>query len=474
MAAVAGGSSAVTEPGTLDLAGLIASGASGDDINLDSTACDAAAQTVVNAPAAADTADEDAALAEEREAQASLCLICCDRPRELRFHPCGHAIACIPCTIMLISRQAEEPMLICSHCRVAATAVEMLGDVAGAVPNVSRQLTFDVIGPTAGVPLDEFLDNAEQRGPTQRIVNAGHDVHGENHQYQLGRQLARSGLGQVTHVGTQVGSGEQRTIKLEPINTPANRRTLQYESRLYKILSGGVGVLGCHWFGVDETDHVMVIDDYGPSLDILFAQCILTFSLKTILMIADQALYRVEYMHAKSFVHRDVKPSNFVIGLGRKANMVHIINFGLAMKYRDPKTQQHITKSRRPFKGTAIFASINALQGVQPSRRDDLEALGYMLVFLLNRGSLPWQEPGESNQRHERERILAKKMETSVEDLCQNCPAELATYITYCRGLAFDERPDYAYLRRMFKDLFVKEGYQYDFDFDWRGLGAGA
>jgi casein kinase 1 len=243
-----------------------------------------------------------------------------------------------------------------------------------------------------------------------------------------------------------------------------------YESKLYKILAGGVGIPNVHWFGVEGDYNVMVIDLLGPSLEDLFSFCNRRFSLKTVSMLADQMINRIEYVHAKNFLHRDIKPDNFLIGLGKKANQVHAIDFGLAKKYRDPKTQQHIPyREGKNLTGTARYVSVNTHLGIEQSRRDDLESIGYVLMYFL-RGSLPWQGLRANDKKEKYEKIMQKKMSTPVEQLCKDFPSEFATYLNYCRNLRFEDRPDYAYLRRLLKDLFFREGHQYDFVFDWTVL----
>jgi len=282
--------------------------------------------------------------------------------------------------------------------------------------------------------------------------------------FRLGRKIGSGSFGDI-YIGTNVQSGEEVAIKLESIKS--KHPQLLYESKLYKILAGGVGVPNVHWYGVEGDYNVMVIDLLGPSLEDLFSFCNRKFSLKTVLMLADQMVNRVEYVHAKNFIHRDIKPDNFLIGLGKKANQVHIIDFGLAKKYRDPKTQQHIPyREGKNLTGTARYASINTHLGIEQSRRDDLEAVGYVLMY-FNRGTLPWQGLKANGKKEKYEKIMEKKMSTPVEVLCKGFPNEFVTYLNYCRSLRFEDRPDYAYLRRLLKDLFFREGYQYDFVFDW-------
>ena len=218
-----------------------------------------------------------------------------------------------------------------------------------------------------------------------------------------------------------------------------------------------VGVPAGRWYGVEGEYNVLVMDLLGKSLEDLFCMCSRRFSLTTVLVLADQLLTRLEMIHRKSLIHRDIKPDNFLIGRGANSQTVYIIDFGLSKLYRDPRTLRHIPyREGKSLTGTARYASIHTHMGIEQARRDDLESLGYVLMYFL-RGSLPWQGLQAVTKRQKYERILQKKVSTSIEALCETFPEEFQKYFKYVKSLKFMDLPDYDYLRRLFKDLYLRQ-----------------
>ena len=143
------------------------------------------------------------------------------------------------------------------------------------------------------------------------------------------------------------------------------------------------GITHIYYFGEQDDYNVMVMDYLGPSLEDLFQYHGKAFSIKTVLMLADQCLQILERVHDCGYIHRDIKPDNFVMGEGKNTFYVYMIDFGLAKKYRT-ETGEHIPYSEnRSLTGTARYASINNHLGREQSRRDDLESLAYMFIYFL-------------------------------------------------------------------------------------------
>lgn len=246
-----------------------------------------------------------------------------------------------------------------------------------------------------------------------------------------------------------IQSGEEVAIKMESAN--ARHPQLLYEYKLYRVLSGGVGIPRIRYYGVEKNYNTLVMDLLGPSLEDLFNFCTRHFTIKTVLMLVDQMIGRLEFIHMKCFIHRDIKPDNFLMGIGRHCNKLFLIDFGLAKKYKDPRSKLHIPYCEdKNLTGTARYASINAHLGIEQSRRDDMESLGYVMMY-FNRGVLPWQGMKATNKKQKYEKISEKKMSTPIEVLCKGFPAEFSMYLNYCRSLRFEEQPDYMYLRQLFR-----------------------
>ncbi|KAF8340152.1 kinase-like domain-containing protein [Amanita rubescens] len=183
--------------------------------------------------------------------------------------------------------------------------------------------------------------------------------------YRLGKKIGSGSFGDI-YVGVNIQLATQVAIKFEPANS--RHRLLKSEAYIYKALAGGVGVPTVHWYGTAECDcNAMVLDLLGPSLEDLFNLCGCKFTLKTVLLLADQMISRIEFIHSRNFIHRNIKPDNFLIGIGMdQVNHVNIIDFGLTKRYRDPRTLTHIPyKDGKSFTGTTRYASINAHLGVQ-------------------------------------------------------------------------------------------------------------
>ncbi|XP_065772809.1 casein kinase I-like [Muntiacus reevesi] len=281
--------------------------------------------------------------------------------------------------------------------------------------------------------------------------------------YKLVREIGCGSFGDV-YLAIDLTSHEEVAVKLELQN--ARQPRLVHETELYNILQGGVGIPQIRWSGQEADSNVLVMDLLGPSLEDLFNFCSRKFSMKTVLMLADQMISRLEYVHTHNLIHRDIKPENFLMGTGKQWKQLFLIDFGLAKKYRDPGTGQHIPyrKSKR-LTGTPLYASICAHLG-QQSRRDDMESLGYVLMY-FNRASLPWEGLQAATMKETLDKISDMKITTSVDVLCNGFPIQFAMYLKHCRALSFEEAPDYTYLRRLFRLLFRTLNYQYDYAFDW-------
>ena len=263
--------------------------------------------------------------------------------------------------------------------------------------------------------------------------------------------------------------GKQVAVKVEPQGGLYNSFLLQ-EGSVYRNLEGGPGIPKVYWFGYHGSDYrALVMDLLGPTLEDLFHNCKQRFSMKTILMLVDQMFSILEHVHSRNYVHRDISPSNFVLGGEGNETKLFLIDFGHAKKFR---TTSYIVPRRnsvampKAVVGTPRFISVHAHLSHEEAPRDDLEALGYIIIYLA-RGSLPWQGLRARNMPEKLTKIAEVKMQTPADVLCQGLPDEFAVYTNYVRRLKLFEAPDYSGIRDMFRALAAKLDIAYDEGFDW-------
>ena len=218
-------------------------------------------------------------------------------------------------------------------------------------------------------------------------------------------------------------------------------------------------------FNSQGESNYLAMNLLGPNLYDLFDVCDGHFTMQTTLLIGIQMLIRIQELHSKNYLHRDIKPENFLIGIGYLSNTIYIIDFGLSKKYKDSKMNHLPYREHRPLTGTTRYASINNHLGIEQSRRDDLESIGYVLIYFIKK-RLPWQGTLGSTKQSKYNKILEKKLMIPVELLCKDLPMEFTTYMKYVKSLRFDERPDYDFLKGLFIELLCSL-YTEKFYYDW-------
>jgi serine/threonine protein kinase len=277
--------------------------------------------------------------------------------------------------------------------------------------------------------------------------------------------IKRLGAGSFGSIYEAVYQNQYYAIKLEEKNRGQN--LLETEAYIMSYLHGP-GLPFVKSYGYSSKHNILVMELMGESLEDKFEGFVVKkMSNRCVCNIGYQMIEILEYIHNKHVIHRDIKPDNFVVGRGEKRKYIYILDFGLSKKYRSSRTLKHyqILKSKN-LTGTARYASINALNGLTQSRRDDLEAVGYVLMYFL-RGRLPWQGIPVKNKEDRYRKIMEKKMATSAEELCMGFPNEFADYINYTRNLQYEQDPDYNYLKNLFLNVLSKSGYRVDCYYDW-------
>lgn len=282
--------------------------------------------------------------------------------------------------------------------------------------------------------------------------------------WEVGARVAGGSFGDV-YIGRNVASGQLAAVKLEKSRS-GNMTSWQQEVKMYRCVTPHPGVPELLWSGIaSDGRRGIALELLGPSLDDLFHALHRSISVPTLCAVAVSLIDRIAWLHSRGIVHRDVKPQNFLCGrialddgegsprrphvaFSPSADDVFVVDFGLAKAFNT--RAGHVQFKRHQGRaGTARYASINTHKGHVQSRRDDLEAIGYMLVF-LHKGRLPWQGVKASSRRAKHKRICAVKAATPLHALCEGLPPPFALYLEYARKLGFAEHPDYDYCKALF------------------------
>jgi len=281
--------------------------------------------------------------------------------------------------------------------------------------------------------------------------------------YRLGKKIGAGAFGEI-YEGVDIFNGSEVAIKLE--HYTSKHPQLLFEAKLLKTVPG-LGIPQMLWFGVSGEYNTMVMELLDQNLEDLFNFCARNFTLKTILLIAIDLINRIKHLHDNNYIHRDIKPENFVVGRGNYEQTIYLIDLGLAKLYRDEHTRIHISyKENTNLTGTARYASINSHKGIEQSRRDDMESIGYVLIYLM-KGKLPWQGLKCADKQEKYQKIREMKEKIKPEQLCEGLPNEFVKYIEYCQKLQFDEEPNYKNLINIFKELYKSKDYENDYMYDW-------
>ncbi|KAG2038232.1 kinase-like protein [Suillus americanus] len=275
-----------------------------------------------------------------------------------------------------------------------------------------------------------------------------------NGRYRLKEKIGSGAYGEVYHANDIIGDGDV-VVKLQCIT--GSTTSLEHEYNVLRQLGDTVGIPHVHWFGREDNYDALVLDRLGQSLESVFKTYQHSFSCNTIVFIAHQL-----YIHSKHFIHRDLKPDNILIGTGKDAHKIYLVDFGISKQYRYPCTHLHIAfEQTTSLTGTLAFTSINSHAGMELGRRDDIGSLAYLLIYLF-RGSLPWLHCSGISDKQ------VVEMKYNTTKLCQGLPEEVEQILTYSCSLLFDQKPDYTFLCHLLQRInSTSESCQQDHVPDW-------
>ncbi|CAD8165667.1 unnamed protein product [Paramecium octaurelia] len=284
-----------------------------------------------------------------------------------------------------------------------------------------------------------------------------------NNVYITKKRISAGSFG-VVYQGQDINTRNFVAIKIDKENKEDS--SLLREAEILRRLQHLLHIPKLYWAGKEQESYVLVIQYLGRDLT-HYMKTFRKFSLKCVLNVAEQMINILESLHKNKVLHRDIKPENVLVGKDDDDNQLYIVDFGISKFYKD-ENESHISfRENQPFIGTSRYASINAHRGYSLSRRDDMESLGYMLIFLL-KGQLPWQNLQFTSEENKIKQVGQMKMKMEVSELCKGLPIEFGRYLDYVRGLPFKSEPNYKYCQSLFKKIQNEHNYvPKELVFDW-------
>ena len=281
--------------------------------------------------------------------------------------------------------------------------------------------------------------------------------------------IGSGSFGKVLY-GMNIERTREYAIKFEKSTIKSS--VLDEEIRILKELQG-FGVPEVVFHGQYESYKIMIMDLLGPSLDKFYKISGKKFNLETTCFLGKEMIKRIEHVHSRGYLHRDIKPNNFMLGkLKRNCliedNSLFIIDFGLSKSYLDEETGLHYSlKDNRRFVGTPRYASLNTHLGIKQSRRDDLESIVYILIYFL-KGDLPWQGVKAKTKSEKKEQIKNIKNIVTNAELCLGIPEEFLNLLNYVRSLNFEDKPNYEFMIEILSKLQRDNNFNEEsFEWEW-------
>ena len=282
--------------------------------------------------------------------------------------------------------------------------------------------------------------------------------------YKILKKIGKGSFGNI-YLSNDIFTNDYYAIKIE--NKNISKNFLENEANILLYLNYPK-TPAIKTFGYTSNYNYLIMELLGKSLEDIFENVLQKkqMSLRCVCNLGYQMIEILEFIHNKNIIHRDIKPDNFLMSNGNN-KFLYLLDFGLAKKFRDSNTSKHnpLIKGKK-LKGTARYASVNALNGDSQSRRDDLESVGYVLIYFL-KGKLPWQGIMIKNKEERYHKIMEIKRDITPIELCQECPEEFTKYMSYIRKLEYEEDPDYNMLKNLFKSVLEKNEFQFDYYYDW-------